>query len=356
MGPGGEEETCGGLFDEACADMCHRMGACGELCAILAPYNDGGRSLRWFDVAVDALWFTRAHTWNNVPLTSQNFALNVPPNIVLSTGQLATQDNVGFRFLANIQLGASQSTEFVYFGPFHFMSSAAVADPTGQLFSTFSNFGTDNPPFGFAETDLATIQKISYLSQLDNFEWNFRQRWQAPNGRFQGSYLAGIRYVKIDERLRLHSEGPNAFFDYLQQTTNSLTGAQIGGDLWVTPIAGFRVGVEAKAGVYGNYATNTSEVRAFSFPGTFDDRAIGDAVSFVGDLSGQFTYRVNYHWTIRGGYNGMVATGLALAPNNFNRAPPANLTPAPIEVREPFIHLRGYNWYHGANLGLEYLW
>ena len=76
-------------------------------------------------------------------------------------------------------------------------------------------------------------------------------------------------------------------------------------------------------------------------------------VSFVGDANVQALYRLNYQWTLRAGYNFLFVDGVALAPENFNTIPPFG---PQFPNRQTFINDNGNVFYHGWNIGLEYMW
>jgi hypothetical protein len=66
------------------------------------------------------------------------------------------------------------------------------------------------------------------------------------------------------------------------------------------------------------------------------------------------TYRLNYNWTVRGGYQFLFVDGVALGPENFNPEAPAILDPA--STRSPFLNDNGNVFYHGWTIGAEFMW
>ena len=66
------------------------------------------------------------------------------------------------------------------------------------------------------------------------------------------------------------------------------------------------------------------------------------------------TYRLNYQWTLRGGYTFLFVDGVALASENFNPSPP--LLNNPFAPRVPRTNDNGSVFYHGWNVGLEFMW
>ncbi len=127
---------------------------------------------------------------------------------VLNTDQLTFSNESGFRVNFAIQLSAGNVLETSYLGSANWSSQAEVVSPTNDLFSIYSDFGQNPPPFGFAETDRSALQRINYSSSFDSIELNYRQRWVAPNARIQGSWLAGVRYFYLKEDFLYTTSSP----------------------------------------------------------------------------------------------------------------------------------------------------
>jgi Putative beta barrel porin-7 (BBP7) len=341
---------CGGAGCDRCSGQ---NGLLGDVLGIIGPYPDGGcGAVRWYDLSIDYMLLKRDNVGRPTNFTSQGIA----GPIVLSTNSLGFNESSSFRFTGMFQVGPGSSAEFVYYGLFFHDSEATVTDPTGNLFSVFSNFGT--LPFnGFAETDQSNLQAIRYTSKFDNFEANFRQRWVAPSARYQGSWLLGARYFKLDEQFSLNTRSTTnsaeAFYD--TDIFNSLTGMQVGGDIWFCLFPGLRIGGEAKAGVYGNHAGQNSSLSTSS-GAVFQENADTEDVAFVGDATVMATYRLNYQWTAKLGYHFLYVDGVALASENFNPTPPALFLPPPGANRVLSMNNNGNVFYHGFMAGLEFMW
>jgi hypothetical protein len=259
------------------------------------------------------------------------------------------------------------SLEFTYFGLFSFNSYAQVASPTDDLFSVISQFGT-TPPFGFQETDESDFQSISYKSTFDSYEANLRRRWMAPNSRYQGSWLIGARYFQLDEQFKYLTQSdvnnnlpaPRSQAIFNTGVNNALTGLQIGGDIWTCILPGLRVGGEGKVGVFGNYMNVNNAIGSTSLSDagqpTFHDGKKGGGVAFIGQAEAMATYRLNYQWTLKAGYQVLYVDGVALATENFNTLPPAVFSPPPGVNRTPFINSSGSLFYHGYTVGAEFMW
>lgn len=341
---------CGGAGCDRCSG---HHGLLGDVLGIIGPYPDGGcGAVRWYDFSLDYMYLKRDNIGRTTNFTSQGIA----GPIVLSTDDLAFNESSSFRFTGLFQVGPGSSAEFVYYGLFFYESTVSVTDPNGNLFSAFSDFGT--LPFnGFAETDNSDLQTVRYTSKFDNFEANFRQRWVAPSARYQGSWLIGARYFKLDEQLSLftNSTTNNASAFYDTDIFNSLTGMQVGGDIWFCLLPGLRLGGEAKAGVYGNHAGQNTSISTFS-GALFQENGDSEDVAFVGDATLMATYRLNYQWTAKLGYHFLYVDGVALATENFNPTPPALFFPPPGVNRTVSMNDNGNVFYHGFMAGLEFMW
>lgn len=348
---GGTCPYCHGL---GCPHCGGRGGLLGDVLGIAGPYDDGGNcAVRWYDIAVDYMLLTRDTVDRGVDLTSEGVA----GPIVLSTDQLDFDEASGFRFSGMFQVSPGGSVEFTYYGTFHWHKSATAQSATDNLFSVVSDFG-QVPPGGFAETDNSSFQRIDYASTFDNFEVNFRRRWMAPNCRYQGSWLAGVRYFKLDEDFQYITVNDlNGIADFDVNTNNSLTGFQVGGDLWLCIIPGLRIGGEFKAGVFGNHNSQGTTISATSLAVPFQEVVKSNDVAFVTNADLMMLYRLNYNWTFKLGYQFLFVDGVALASENFNPTPPAIFAGVPGNViREPALNDNGNVFYHGLMIGGEYMW
>jgi hypothetical protein len=121
-------------------------------------------------------------------------------------------------------------------------------------------------------------------------------------------------------------------------------------------LPGLRAGGEVQAGVYGNHMSINTLVGS-NLPGTvtdFTEQLETNDVAFIGQINLLATYRINYQWTLRGGYQFLYVDGLALAIENFNPRPPFFNDPS--NPREEIINDNGNIFLHGWNVGLEFMW
>ena len=339
----------------------------GDVFGCIAPYPDGGcAAVRWYDVAVDYMALKREDAGRRIDFASSG----IGGPIALSTDDLDFDNESSFRLSFMWQWGPGSNVEFTYFGLFFWDDTASVTDPTNQLFSPFSDFGLGTP---FAETDNGSFAAIDYESSFDSFEVNFRQRYMAPNCRYQMSCLLGVRYFKLDEDFNYFANGAVIPGDpladpptedifpelsYNINVHNNMVGPQVGGDIWLCILPGLRVGADGKAAVLANRIavenTITSNVPVGGeLPQPVVEDLVENDVSFLGEANITFTYRLNYNWTLRGGYTFLYVDGVALAPENFNAQPPL-LDGSP---RTPgAINDNGGVFYHGYFAGAEFLW
>ena len=345
-----------------------------RLLNLVLPYAEGGIcSPRWYDIHFETTYLTRDEVSRTVVLSSDGNAGLGDPLVALSTDDLNFDDEIGFRVSAAVQLGPGFSIEGGWQGLNNFVASAAVSDENDDLYSAMSDFGANPPPQsgppvvrgGFPQTDSAEYHAIEYSTSFDAADLFFRRRWLAPNCRFQGSWLMGVRYFQLKEAFRHQTfvdyeipsnPEPNdvaGSMDYHVGTLNSMVGYQLGGDLWVAVIPGLKVGAEAKAGVFVNRADQETKIYANDIDGPvlFSFEHVGkESAAMVTQADIMITWRINPNFTFRGGYQFLYADGVALAPENFNAESPF------AGNRFPTINDNGHVYFHGSTFGLEYLW
>ncbi len=346
---GGFCGNCGGYGCEACM---LRDDFDLHILRWLLPYGAGGCcAQRWYDINADAVFLSRDNVADTYYFASDGIA--GPP--VLGTDQLSFNEQAGIRVSAALQLGAGNLIESTYLGSFNWSDSASLTSDTYNLYSLISDFG-QNPFGGFDDTDEAAYAAIEYSTTFDSVELNYRQRWVAPNCKLQGSWLAGVRYFYLEEDFRYYTVSfarlGAAAYDI--GVSNSLTGGQVGGDLWACILPGLSIGAELKAGIYGNRATQRTRIDALSFAAPVYETVTDTAASFLGDAKTTVPWRLNQSWTLRGGYLFVYASEVALAAENFNSAPP--FVDDPLRPRIPGLRNSSDVFYHGAHLGVEYMW
>jgi len=358
---------CGGTDPPVGYDLMNDVGIEGELQDQCGPH--------YWDVRAEAVTLHRDTTFGrNIEFTS----LNVGNTIVLSTDMLQYDWEPGFRIMGRYDVGPCSLVEFGYMGIFSYFASATANDPNGNLFSlfsierdpglaTFGQFGTSplgvNTPGGpDPEFERAFTHHIEIESSLQTAEINYRRYWLGYHPRISGTLLAGFRYTRVDEEFTFTSIGSDppqgqlaVAGEYQDRVSNDLAGGQVGIDMWIRLTQGLRFGAEAKGGLYNNHSqlhTKIKTIPQFTEPPALSEEFDEDHAAFIGEWSLDLVADVLPSLSIRGGYEVLVLTDLALAGDNFNTVSPYGNQ----GTRIPFFDNNSNLTYHGAHLGIEYCW
>ncbi|MEM8864421.1 MAG: BBP7 family outer membrane beta-barrel protein [Planctomycetota bacterium] len=379
----------GGGYGSAAQDAFGGMG-----------YNVDQVGPHYFDISVEFLAYRRDQIFDSqINFTSLGFSdTGTAPNIVLDSNSLSTEFEPGFRVTGRYDIGPLSVLEFGYAGLFDMNDQASFTDPmavpgnVAGLFSPFTNFGdgflpeTEIDPLEggfnpmdleeFEETDRATTHRISFTSDLQTAELSYRRYWVGYSPRITGTILAGFRYTKLKESFRFDSigndfvppntvqgAGPTVQPDGVGTATyqivgdNDLTGFQLGGDMWLGVVQGLRVGTEGKVGIYNNhYTLGTTFDTSDGIP-TVNEFTSNDQAAFIGEAKLQLVADLLPSLSFRGGYEVLFMNSLALIGQNFNPGSPfaSDLIP-PTAQRTPFILDQGNAFFHGWNVGFEYVY
>lgn len=329
---------------------------------MLAPYGEGGCCApHWFDLHAE---FHYLSLDNHGPLIE--FTRDTGSTTRITSADLEYGDRPGFRVTGTHQTGPGSNLEFTYLGMFDF-NETTQATGVDELNSVLTNF---TGPAGIdvqEQFDLADLHEIRLENDFDSLELNYRRRWLGPTCLFQGSWMVGVRYVKLRERLRwlsiasrdttgdgIDDTGGEGYFNL--DATNYMTGPQIGGDLWMCICPGFNVGVDGKFALLGNNAKQHTEIFGIDLVDTYvgivpSETTGNDKISFLAELSLNATYRLNHRLTFRAGYELVWIEGVALALENFNPEVPLFGV-----VRTPGFSDGGNLLYNGWTIGGEWMW
>ena len=339
----------------------HRSGA--------ASSGDGCCTPRWFDVYVGSVHLTKDNDIRNpVGIASEN-----PLGLIVLESDDADQNSAedGLQLTLQCVIGPGTNLEIDYFGLTEWADTHAVTDAdTAQpdnLYSVFSEFG-ELGSFGFPDTDQSNLQSITYLTKLHNVEINKRQRWISPNCRWQGSYLCGLRYFRVDEdfvyitEAAEHSDpfdgdalrGPGRFA-YAIETTNDLAGPQVGGELTLCLLPRVRLGAEAKAGIFVLRAQQKSHLHSHSGSEIYE-RVAREDLAGVGEFGFFAFLQLSSRATLRFGYKTVFVQNVALAPEQFNPKTPSAMLEVPESSRVPFLETNGTLLLEGFTAGVELTW
>ena len=304
-----------------------------------------------------------------------NGSFRQPVIVDLSDGStiLSTSDlNFGFdpaaRVVAGCRLHDGWALEGAYFGLFDARSSKFLEAPDESSIYTFpehleSNVFADmnriwvghSSSLHSGELNLVCCQGWcdSYGKGKDDLK-DPHSVWGDHCGTFE--WFVGFRYLNFRERLNIYAErdevGGVETGVYNISTSNNLYGPQFGArvrrwrDKWGWEAA-------AKAGIVANDAQQEQYILEFpDEPAPFPLRPLtSDAkarVAFVGELNLTGIYRLNDVWNLRGGYNAMWVSGVALAPDQLDFG---SEVPASIQISSS-----GNVFLHGVSCGIEARW
>jgi hypothetical protein len=349
---------------EGCPGTCPPYQEDDENYSLMPPASTEQCGPHYWDFRAEAVALTRDKTFG--PDIQFSLLRETVP-ATLSSNQLDYDYQTGFRVMGRYDLCPLTVLEFGYMGIFNWNTSASITDPapvnaqTGNLFSLFSQFGT-NPatvlvPGGpMPDTERSITQSISLTSDLQNAEMNVRRYWVGFSPCISGTCLAGFRYTRLHEDFIFDTVG-EAHGNYNTRAENNLAGFQTGGDVWVHIWQGLRVGAEGKVGIADNHYDVQSAFSATSTatdPPNFHEEFSKDIPALVTDASLDAVCDFSPSWSLRAGYEILFLNSVALAGDNFNTASPYQLPNQ--ATRVPFVADQSSAFYHGFHLGLEYIW
>ena len=226
-----------------------------------------------------------------------------------------------------------EAWELSYFGINNWDTSATVTGtqlvPPGPL------------PFAGGAFLFASTMRADYSSNFHNVEINHVQSY------CNFDFLAGFRYVSLDEEFNLTAINRALVGNYHIGTQNDLFGGQIGARVrrssgcwgWdLTSKAGVFLN-DAEQGQFINNGLNT--VRPFT-----TSKQTGTA--FVGEINFAVTRQLTDVWSLRGGYNLLWIENVALAPDqlDFVNIPGGGTV----------LNDNGGVFLHGASVGIQANW
>jgi opacity protein-like surface antigen len=206
-------------------------------------------------------------------------------------------------------------------------------------------FSQRNPDFivDFAGADTA---RVCYTSQFQNGEVNYI-RYVTPHrgNRFSVLWLAGLRYVYIDEELDIgFDNGPN-HSSYHIHAWNNIPTLQVGGGLTWNPTKTFSWDLVAKVGMGFDWVSqhtrlgdlnNTFVVRNYEVGG-FVTPVVADAVLTL-------TYQPWRLMNVHASYQVIYLNGVALAPDQIVKH----------QTTDQTMNANGVALFHGWTAGLTF--
>lgn len=236
-----------------------------------------------------------------------------------------------------IRHGEQADIDFRYFGVNEWSASqGTINGPVGTVLA-IPGSGTGSP--------VPVLLSPTYKSSLNSAEINLRR-----NVSSRLTLLGGFRYISLHDDLFTRAVDPNTSLstDARFRTTNSLYGMQVGADTILWQNGGrFRVEGVIKAGLFGNSAVSRLS-EAVNGGSVLDVGGSRSRPAFVGDLNFTGVYQINDRWALRGGYQLLWLSGVAVASEqlqgiNFSTAHFSTTT-------------ANGAFFHGAMVGVERSW
>lgn len=328
-------------------------GDCGSCATAPCAANCCECGPRWY-ISAEALWLERSRS-QRVFLGEEQDAVAATVVNVLSTEDTDFDYQPGIRILVGRRLSDTLSAEVSYFGLHDWNSAATLANSNPAANSLFSNFLA----LGGGIPDAFTF---NYSSELHNAELNLRSL--SVNDRLALSLLGGVRYINLSEECVLGAgSAVLALAEETRTTTNNhLTGLQFGGE------AAYRLGDRwslaalGKGGLFMNFANqHVSNVSTTAGTSTLilDTKTSGTGLAGAVEAGLLLRCRLSDSLTVRGGYQVLYLTGLALAPEQFGSLNndlskvPQTVTPGRTGA---FLEDRGSALFHGPAVGFEVAW
>ncbi|WP_460165443.1 BBP7 family outer membrane beta-barrel protein [Thermostilla marina] len=239
-------------------------------------------------------------------------------------------------------------TDVVYADP-------SIVDPVTDLF------------FGVYE------QKLERRNDFHSVELNLVRRRMADMPHGLGvDWLCGVRYFRFDEELLFGSKAHNGAWGaspteegfLSDRTENNLVGVQFGFDMRYYLGYNLSLSCVPKIGIYGNHIRNRFKAyrgdgEVFGpdptpplgdpVSGSYPVSSTDDALSFLTQIDLGVDWQMTPRWSAFVGYRVVVATGIALADNQF----PPYVVDIP-EIAD--IDTNGELVLHGGVAGLTYTW
>lgn len=265
------------------------------------------------------------------------------PQLLGPAGTVLGGDTFGFDFQPGIEtgleleLGESTALKFRYFWVDDWTDSATTFSPVGLSLATVPATGP-----------LGTPIRLDYRSELQSLEFNARAR----TGDI--TWLAGFRYLEVDERLRFGAvpqgllPGGSGRFS----VGNDLSGFQIGIDalLWDDG-DWFTLRGVAKSGIYYVDADASVASSIGPPPGLLAaGSSSAQEVAYVGEFGLDATLLLTGNLRLRTGYRVIYMDGIAAASSLVSHS---GFLAAATPVH---VHADNSVLYHGLNVGLELSW
>lgn len=222
---------------------------------------------------------------------------------------LFNANQIGFFIQAGPDLNAIyHAEEFdLDFRYFHVNQATAIDSMASAQTDEFLNLHTplflDDSPVDF-----------KYRTSLQSVELNFRQNYTE-----RVTLLAGFRYISLRDDLGagFFPVGGAPWSNVHMVGINRLYGAQIGADMILLNGGRWQVQCNSKAGLYGNGAQSLG-ILGGDQTSDISHSVSRSLLSFVGDISFTGVYAISEHWAVRGGYQMLWLSAVALGSDQYS--------------------------------------
>lgn len=249
-------------------------------------------------------------------------------DLLLDAGDLDLGTSFGLDVTAIVRLNKAMGIETRYFGVTDWGASRVVTDPGGGGVR-FEGFGAILP---------AVSEQLDYASRFYSLEINV-----LPLVTEGVPLVLGFRGLQLHERFELWQTGslPKALA-LGNRANNYLYGFQIGAEPYLMGAGGaLRVDGLVKAGIYGNHASQAT-VSPVLGPSVLARR---DVAAFAGEAGLTIVYRINRSFALRGGYELIWLSQVALAPDQSRKTDLGDAS-AQLDLGSALLH--------GATASLEF--
>lgn len=307
----------------------------------------------------DGSWYARAEALylhrddpETLDLVQDNFLPGDPAVLTTRSGEFDFEP--GFRVTLGRYLGEDHALEASYFGIYNWSAAGRVtsADPALDSLETADSFFPSLDPFvTFSDFDEASFRADTEVHSL---ELNLRRN---VNSVF--TLVGGLRYIRVDDRFNILTSEidspPNTGTrSYVATATSDLFGIHLGGELKYDLTCRLAVELKGKAGLYLGYYDQNQTAFALTdlvdpivgtIPAGTEFFSVGDdaiGMASTVEIGATAIYALSDCVNLRLGYEVMVWSGLALAPEQLNDSLISN------EVHRDGIMVIG-----GATLGVD---
>ncbi len=277
-----------------------------------------------------------------IPLTTVQCA-NPVGSCLLDTDDLMKEMGYqpGMRLALTITEGMEHSVEVRYLGLLFWKGENKATCPGGVSFP-FKKEPQEDIDNYLGADQMKGIYRSHLLSvDLNYFKHMTPQRIQY----FSFAWTLGLRYLQINETLKLQFKKDEFVSNWKVQTENVMFGAQAGFDFDMNPTCNFTWGLLARGGAFGNNAEQKTLMKDFDNIEVIRDyNPCGLHYCFLFELAPYISFILGNHSYLRFSYELLYLTDLALAPKQLGYSHSGDS-----------LRHHGEALYHGAYLGLGFV-